>query len=131
MLLRGDSRMGDESQIAGSARRSPPDSFHQLPGFLSASVIKAFLRSAFGDIFTDGSSPETAIKEYLIDINSSTTKQLVQFLQSRHRSRDLLHVIAKLMRQVKSPSSDSSFLLWPRQLNSRYLLCCFIRPRNR
>lgn len=85
------------------------------------SVIKAFLRSAFGDTFTDGSSPETAIKEYLIDINSSTTKQLVQFLQSRHRSCDLLHVIAKLMQLVKSPSSDSSFLLWPRRLNNAYL----------
>lgn len=131
MLLRGDGRMGDESQIAGSARRSPPDSFHQLRGFLSASVIKAFLRSAFGDTFTDGSSPETAIKEYLIDINSSTTKQLVQFLQTRHRSCDLLHAIAKLMQQVKSPSSDSSVLLWPRQLNNTYLLVFFYPPQKR
>lgn len=113
---------GDESQIAGSARRSPPDSFHQLCGFLSPSVIKAFLCSAFGDTFTDGSSSKMAIKEYLIDINSSTTKQLVQLLQSWHRSCGLLHVNAKLMHQVKSSSSDFSFLLWHRQLNNRCLL---------
>lgn len=90
VLLRGDSRMGDESQIAGSARRSPPDSFHQLRGFLSACVIKAFLRSAFGDTFTDGSSPETAIKEHLIDINSSTTKQLVQFFAEQAQELRLI-----------------------------------------
>lgn len=53
---------GDESQNASGAGRSPPDSFHRLRGFLSTSLIKAFLRSAFGDTFTDGSSSKTAIK---------------------------------------------------------------------
>lgn len=80
MFLCGDGdgdESGDESQIAASARRSPPDSFHQRRGFLSASVIKASLCSAFGDTLTDGSCSKTAIKEHLIDINSSTTKQLV------------------------------------------------------
>lgn len=68
---------GDECQTAGGARRSTPDSFHQLRGFPSTSLIKAFLHAAFADTFTDGSSSKTTIKKYLVDINSGAMKQLV------------------------------------------------------
>ena len=121
VLLCGDSRMGMNPRLLVALGGA------HLTLFISSvdsCLIKAFLCSAFGDTFTDGSSSKMAIKEDLIDINSSTTKQLVQLLPSWNGSWDLSHVNAELMHQVIIPLSS-----WHEQLNNNCVLFSLLQKQ--
>lgn len=97
----------DGSQVADDALRSPPDTFHQHSGSLSTRLTKAKPPFAFGDTFTDGLSFKPVTKDiHLIDINSSTTKQILSSSQCCHRSCEVSQVNVKLICQAKSSSSQ-------------------------
>lgn len=81
--------------------------FHQHSGSLSTTLTKAKPPFAFGDTFTDGLSFKPVTKDiHLIDINSSTTKQILSSSQCCHRSCEVSQVNVKLICEATSSSSQ-------------------------